>query len=150
MPKDERDKEMMPERRSRPRKRIVVFIDEDSHTCDRVACRLEADGYHVLTAENLLQGLELVKVRTPDAVVWSDGVTGDHRWTVCHFGRSQLPPQTRAMLRCAGPTADRGSEANAGYLSVALVHESSDPDQLATVLDELFEGPSARRCPRAR
>lgn len=30
-------------------KGIVVFIDKDSHTCDRVAFRLEADGYHVRT-----------------------------------------------------------------------------------------------------
>ena len=39
-----------------------MLIDKDSHTCDRVAFRLEADGYRVLTAVNLLQSLELVKV----------------------------------------------------------------------------------------
>lgn len=151
MPEDERYTEILPERRSRPGKRVIVFIDENPHTCDRVACRLEADGYHVLTVVNLFQGLELVKARTPDAVVWTDGVGGDLRWTVCHFVRSQLPPQTRAILRCGGPTADRGSEANAGYLGVAPVHESSDPDQLATALNELFGGrPTARRCPRAQ
>lgn len=111
---------------------MVVFIDENSQTCDRVACRLEGDGYHVLTAVTLLQGLELAEMRAPDALVWSDGVDGDHHWTVCHFLRSQLPRQTRA---------DPDSQANAGH--VLVVHESSDPDQLATVLDELFEGPAA-------
>ena len=69
MPRDERCTQIVAERRSWPKRGIVVFIDEDSHTCDRVACRLEADAYHVLTAENFLQGLELVKVPTPDAVV---------------------------------------------------------------------------------
>lgn len=142
--------EISPERRSRPRKRIVVFVNEDSQTCDRVACRLETGGYHVLTAVNLLQGLKLVNIRTPDAVVWSDGVTEDQRWTVCYFVRSQVPPQTRAILRCGSPTADRDSEAHAGYLGVALVHRSSDPGQLATVLDELFEGLAVRRCPRGQ
>jgi DNA-binding response OmpR family regulator len=115
-----------------------VFIDEDSRTCDRVACRLEADGYHVLTAADLLQGLELVKVRTPDAVVWSHGVTEDNRCALCDFVRSQLPPQTRPILRCGGSSHGRDRRAKAGYLGVALVHTSSDPGQLATVLDELF------------
>jgi hypothetical protein len=142
--------EIMADRRSRPRKRIVVFINEDSHTCDRVACRLETDGYHVLTAVNLLEGLKLIDVRTPDAVVWSDLVTGDHRWTVCYFVRPQRPPQARAVLRCGGATADRDGDTNVGYLGVALVHESSDPGQLVTVLDELFDGLAARRCPRAQ
>ena len=150
MPKNERYTEILPERRSRPGKPVIVFIDENPHTCDRVACRLEADGYRVLTVVNLFQGLELVKVLTPDAVVWSDGVRGGHRWTVCQFVRSQLPPQTRAILRCGGPTTDCDSEGNAGYPGVAPVHESSAPDQLATVINELFGGPTARRYPRAQ
>jgi len=140
MSKDNRSMAVVPERRSRPRKRIVLLIDEDSQSCDRVACRLEVEGYHVLTAVNLRLGLELVKVRTPDAVVWRHGVTEDGRWTVCQFVGSQLPPRARAVRRGVGPTADRGSGANTGYLRVALVHEPSDPDQLATVLAELLKG----------
>ena len=93
----------------------------------------------MLTTADLLQGLELVKVLTPEAVVWRDGVTGDHRWTVCHFVKSQLPSLTRPLLRYGGPIADRDSEANVGYLGGALEHESSDPDPLATVLDELLK-----------
>ena len=52
-----------------------MFIHHDSHICDRLACRLEADGFHVLTTVNHLQGLELVKVLRPDAVLWSESVT---------------------------------------------------------------------------
>ena len=111
--------EVMPERRSRPKKGIVVFIDGDSQSCDRIARRLEAGGYHVLTAGNLRHGFELVRVRRPDVVVWRS-------WRVCHFVRSQSPRARRAMLRCGGP------------------------EQLAAVLDELFEGPTARRCQRVK
>lgn len=146
MPKDQRHRTKSPERRSRQRKRIVVFIDDDSHTCDRVACQLEAGGYHVLTAVNLSQGLELVRVRTPDAVVWSDAIARRHHWTLCCYVRAQLPPQTRAVLLSGGSNADRDFEAYAGHLGVALVDESSDSDQLATVLDDLIEGVSDRHC----
>ena len=98
----------------------------------------KADGFHVLTAVNLLQGLELAEMRTPDAIVWSDGADGDRHWTVCHFLRSQLAPRTRAILRGRDQTADRDNEANAGYVLVALGHESSAPNQLALVLDDLI------------
>jgi hypothetical protein len=141
--------EVMQERRSRPKKGIVVFIDEDSHICDRVACRLEADGYHVLTALDIAQGLALVEGRKPDAVVWSDGGTGDHRWSVCHFVRSP-PPRRRAVFHWGGPSVVRKSQQNAGYLGVQLVRQSSNPEQLAAVLNELIEGPTVCRLPRAK
>jgi response regulator RpfG family c-di-GMP phosphodiesterase len=136
----------MVDRRSRRRKRIVVFGDGHSHTCDRIARELEAHDYHVLTAESPVEGMQLIRVRRPDAVVWSDGGTEDHGWAVCQFVRSHLPAQTPVVLRCSAPSPDGDSKAKAANLRVAIVHHSSDAVQLRTVLDELFQAlPAARR-----
>lgn len=101
----------------------------------------------MLTAENLLQGIELVMARAADAVVWSDDTTEDRPWTVCHLVKSQLLTQTRAILRHSNPS-DRNSEAKAVSPAVALVHKSSGPGQLATALHELFQEPRLGDRPR--
>jgi CheY-like chemotaxis protein len=147
MPKDVRPGDMV-ERRSRRRKRIVVFVDRDSDSRDYVARELEAHGYHVLTAESHAEGMALVKVRRPDAVVTTDGGTEDDGWAVCHFVRSHLPARTPVILRCrvrvASPDGDRTPKA--GDLGVALVDQSSEPGQLSAVLEELFHAlPAGRR-----
>ena len=59
----------MAERRSRTTKGIVVFIDSNSQRSEQIAEGLEAHGYHVLTVQHLQEGMELVRMRRPDAVV---------------------------------------------------------------------------------
>jgi response regulator RpfG family c-di-GMP phosphodiesterase len=137
MPKDVRSGDMV-ERRSRRRKRIVVFVDRDSDSRDSAARELEAHGYHVLTAESHAEGMALVKVRRPDAVVTTDGGTEDDGWAVCHFVRSLLPARTPVILRCSVASPDGDRTPKAGDLGVALVDQSSDPGQLSAVLEELF------------
>jgi DNA-binding response OmpR family regulator len=131
--------EVRSDRRSRPKKGLVVFIDEDSRTCDHVAFQLERDGYHVLTAEGLLDGLILVSVRPPDAVVWSDGAPDDDPWDLWNLFRSQLPTQTRAIIRCDDSSTGWNSEARARTLGVTLIHRSTDPGQLAAALHKLLD-----------
>jgi DNA-binding NtrC family response regulator len=128
----------MTERRSRKTKGIVVFIDGDSRSCDRVARALEVHGYHVLTAENLSDGAELVRVRRPDAVVASDGPMEDNDRALRDIVTSHLPAHVPLILRCSESIPDRCTDVDAaGHSRVVRVHRSLGANQLGWLLDRV-------------
>jgi DNA-binding NtrC family response regulator len=131
-------RERMTERRSRKTKGIVVFIDGDSRSCDRVARALEVQGYHVLTAENPSEGAELVRTRRPDAVVASDGPTEDNDKALRDIVTSHLPAHVPLILRCSESNPDRYKDVDAaGHSRVVRVHRSLDAHQLGWLLDRM-------------
>jgi hypothetical protein len=128
----------MTDRRSRKTKGIVVLIDGDSRSCDRVARALEVHGYHVLTAENPSEGAELVQVRRPDAVVASDGPTEDYDRALRDTVTSHLPAHVPLILRCSEFIPDRYTDVNvAGHSRVVHVHRSLGANQLGWLLDRV-------------
>jgi response regulator RpfG family c-di-GMP phosphodiesterase len=131
-------RERMTERRSRKTKGIVVLIDGDSRSCDRVARGLEVHGYHVLTAENPSEGAELVRTRRPDAVVASDGPAEDNDRAVRDTITSHLPAHVPLILRCSESIPDRYTDVNvAGHSRVVRVHRSLAASQLGWLLDRV-------------
>ena len=130
--------ERMTDRRARKIKGIVVLIDGDSRSCDRVARALEVHGYHVLTAENPSEGAKLVRVRRPDAVVASDGPTEDNGNTLRDTVTSHLPAHVPLILRCSESLPDRYTDVNvAGRSRVVRVHRSLGANQLGWLLDRM-------------
>jgi DNA-binding NtrC family response regulator len=120
-----------------------VFIDDDSRLCDPVARTLEVHGYHVVTAENPLQGAELVRARRPDAVIASDGPPEDSQRALREIVTCLLPAHTLLILRCREATPDHYRDVNAaGHSRVVRVHQSLGADQLGWLLDRVVR----KRC----
>jgi CheY-like chemotaxis protein len=131
-------RERTTERRSRKTKGIVMFIDGDSPSCDRVAQALEAHGYHVLTAENPSEGAELVQVRGPDTVVASHGPMEDDDRTLRDIVTSQLPGHVPLILRCSESFPDQYTDVDpAGQSRVVRVHRSLGANELGWLLDRM-------------
>lgn len=131
-------RERMTERRSRKTKGIVVVIDGDTRSCDRVARALEVHGYHVLTAENPSEGAALVRARRADAVVASDGPTEDNDRALRDTVTSHLPTHVPVILRCNESTPERYTDVDAvGHSRVVRVHRSLGADQLGWLLDRV-------------
>ena len=129
----------MVERRSRTTKGIVVCIDGDSQWCERVAEALEVHGYHVLAIQNPWDGVELVRIRKPDAVVVaSDPVNnaGGLRRTVTRH----LPAHAALILRSRESVPDGHVAGAQGDDSRVLrVHGSIGVDGLRSLLDQTIE-----------
>jgi CheY-like chemotaxis protein len=105
------------ERRSSGPKRILVLIDPDSETGDALAIALEYEGYHVLTAGTIADGIQLVQTRRSHALI-------------LHFDTSEADGcGMREFAR--GPTKDVP-------LALLLVAKPCDPDALAAQLRSLW------------
>ena len=129
----------MVERRSRTTKGIVVCIDGDSRVCERIADALEVHGYHVLAIENPWEGVELVRLRRPDAVVVAsdpeDNASG-LRGTL-----TQYLPAHAALILCGRESVPDGHTACArnNGSRVMRVHRSLGADGLRRLLDQAVE-----------
>jgi len=129
----------MVERRSRTTKGIVVCIDGDSQSCERIAEALEVHGYHVLAIENPWEGAKLVRIRRPDAVVIGsdtvDNVSGLRRTVTRH-----LPAHAALILRFRQSVPDAHSDcAEDDGSRVLRIDRSLSADGLRWLLDRAVE-----------
>lgn len=123
-----------------PRKPIVVVIDDDPGTADSLALALEAEGYHVLTAQDGVEAIELVNARKPHAIVSNLLLPRLDGWNVCEFLRSHPAMQNLPVVLLTdtfGPAA----RSRAGLLGASLVAKRCDPRVLAAFLGELLGQP---------
>jgi hypothetical protein len=129
----------MVERRSRTTKGIVVCIDGDSQSCERIAEALEIHGYHVLAIENPWEGVELVRIRRPDAVVVASDPEDDAsglRGTVTRH----LLAHAALILRYRESVPDGHTDgAEDDDSRVLRVHSSLGADGLRWLLDQAVE-----------
>jgi DNA-binding NtrC family response regulator len=132
--------------RRRNHRPIVVIIHHDPATSERVALKLEREGYHVLTAEDSRRGIELVGIRRPAAVVSTLHLQDGNAWALCLFARAQLSDQAPVILLNHAVRADRGSESKARILGVSIVNAPADVDDSQETFDRLLQ--RLRSCAR--
>ena len=70
-------------------KRCVLVVEDDHKTADIVRLYLERDGYHVLTAHDGAQGLDLARAEMPDLIVLDLLLPGIGGLDVCRTLRSE-------------------------------------------------------------
>ena len=90
------------DRRSTGPKRIVVLIDADSDSSDSIAIALEHEGYHVLTAGTIADGIQIVRARRSHALVLHLD-TSEGADTACATSRAPTKATPVALLLVAKP-----------------------------------------------
>jgi DNA-binding NtrC family response regulator len=125
--------------RRRNHRPIVVIIHHDAKTSERVALKLEREGYHVLTAEDSRGGIELVAVRQPAAVVSTLDLQDGNAWALCVFARAHLSDQAPVILLNHAGRADRASESTARLLGVSILNAPADVDDSQETFDRLLQ-----------
>jgi CheY-like chemotaxis protein len=124
--------------RRRNHRPIVVIIHHDSATLERIALKLEAEGYHVLTADDSQRGIDLVGLRQPAAVVSTLHLQDGHAWALCLFARAQLSHRAPVIL-LNHAAADRACESTARLLGVSILNASADVNDSQETFDRLLQ-----------
>lgn len=122
-PRESTSEVLVPDRR-RNHRRIVVIVDDDPNTLDRVTLMLEREGYHVLTAADATQGIALVGVRQPAALVCNLNLHAGDAWTVCALARAQLSDQAPVILLNFGHRDEPDNDTKARALGVSILDAS--------------------------
>ena len=91
------------DRRTTGPKRIVVLIDPDSETGDALAIALEDEGYHVLTAGTIADGIQLIQTRRSHALVLHFDTSEADGCGVREFARAPTKDTPLALLLVAKP-----------------------------------------------
>ncbi len=115
-----------------------MFVDDDPDTCSRFALMLEAEGYHVLTAEDAEQGVALLRTRKPAAIVTSVRLAEHSAWVLCSVARSELPVDTPVILLNERRGIDWETLARARRLRVAVLPEADARERLPAALSGLL------------
>ena len=129
---------VIPERRARPRRVLLIEDSEDAREMLRMT--LELAGHVVYDAADGIRGLELLNAVRPDAAIIDIGLPGLDGYQVARKIRAE--PHGRGMLLLAltgydsAGDAARASEHGFDYHLVKPV----DPDHLARLLSESAEG----------
>jgi DNA-binding NtrC family response regulator len=113
------------DRRSTRPKRIVVLIDADADSSDSIAIALENEGYHVLTAGTIADGIQLVHTRRSHALVLHLDTSEADGCGMREFARA--------------PTNDTP-------VALVLVSRPCDPGALAAQLRLLWEHNAVVNC----
>jgi ActR/RegA family two-component response regulator len=125
--------------RRRNHRSIVVIIHHHPETLERIAVKLEREGYHVLTAEDSKRGIDLVGLRQPAAVVSTLHLQDGNAWAVCVFARAQLSDQAPVILLNHAGLADRASESTARLLGVSILNAPAEVDDSQETFDRLLQ-----------
>jgi DNA-binding NtrC family response regulator len=91
------------DRRSTGPKRVVVLIDADADSSDSVAIALEDEGYHVLTAGTIADGIQLVQTRRSHALVLHLDTSEANGCGMREFARAPTKDTPVALLLVAKP-----------------------------------------------
>lgn len=91
------------DRRSTGPKRIVVLIDADSDSSDSIAIALEHEGYHVLTAGTIADGIQIVRARRSHALVLHLDTSEADGCGMREFARAPTKATPVALLLVAKP-----------------------------------------------
>jgi DNA-binding response OmpR family regulator len=91
------------DRRSTGRTKIVVLIDADSDSSDSIATALEDEGYHVLTAGTIADGIQLLQTRRSHALVLHFDTSGADGCGIREFARAPTKDIPVALLLVAKP-----------------------------------------------
>ena len=74
-------KRFFAERRQRPKKGIVVIVDDRWERSDQLASELESYGYHAVTTEDLRAGVEMACYRSTVAVIANSASDTEVGWS---------------------------------------------------------------------
>jgi DNA-binding NtrC family response regulator len=91
------------DRRSTGPKRVVVLIDADADSSDSIAVALEDEGYHVLTAGTIADGIQLVHTRRSHALVLHLNTSETDGCGMREFARAPTKNTPVALLLVAKP-----------------------------------------------
>ena len=91
------------DRRSTDPIRIVVLIDADSDSSESLAIALEDEGYHVLTAATIADGIQLARRRRSHALVLHLDTSEANGCGMREFARAPTKDTPLALLLVARP-----------------------------------------------
>ena len=64
-------------------KKKVLVVDDEFHITTLLQVALESEGYEVMVANNGVEALELVELKTPDIILLDINMPRMDGWTVC-------------------------------------------------------------------
>jgi DNA-binding response OmpR family regulator len=118
---------------------IVVMVDRNPETLDRVAVKLEREGFHVLTAVDATRGIDLVVVRRPSALLCSLNLCDGAAWAICAAARTQLSKQAPVIVITGETGLATDDEMRARALGVSILSAPSGVDDSGDTFERLLE-----------
>jgi hypothetical protein len=118
------------ERRRRPKKGIVVIVDDRWDRSERLAGTLETDGYHVLTIEDISAGVKMACCRRTAAIIANGPSNIQNGWTQLR----RVPSDTLVLLLGSNSL---GSRIQVGRQVVCVERQPSDR-RVCAVLDSAW------------